>query len=161
MGRGKNVLLATIGSLGDLHPCLAIALELQTRGHHVSLASTVYHRQKIEGRGIKFVALRPAISFDDTEFMRCVLRTGSGYEFFVRNVLLAHVHETFSDLVKAAERIDLMIAGETVFAAPLVAQKLGIRWASAILSPSPFLYVFDCFATDAWLEPINKLRSTF
>jgi UDP:flavonoid glycosyltransferase YjiC (YdhE family) len=36
-----------------------------------------------------------------------------------------------------------MIAGELVYAAPLVAEKLGLRWASAILSPCSFLSAHD------------------
>ncbi|PYY01372.1 MAG: hypothetical protein DMG64_13990 [Acidobacteria bacterium] len=32
-GCGKRVILTTHGTLGDLHPYLAIALELQRRGH--------------------------------------------------------------------------------------------------------------------------------
>jgi rhamnosyltransferase subunit B len=36
----KKVVIATIGSLGDLHPCLALALELGRRGHRVAIASS-------------------------------------------------------------------------------------------------------------------------
>ncbi|UBF27446.1 glycosyltransferase [Kovacikia minuta CCNUW1] len=35
----SRIVFTTIGSLGDLHPKIAIALELQKRGHHVIVAT--------------------------------------------------------------------------------------------------------------------------
>jgi rhamnosyltransferase subunit B len=55
----RRVVIASIGSLGDLHPCLALALELQRRGHRVTIASTDYYRAKVEGLGIAFRSMRP------------------------------------------------------------------------------------------------------
>lgn len=46
--RPKHIVVATIGSLGDLHPCMALALELMRRGHRVTIASTGYYREKVE-----------------------------------------------------------------------------------------------------------------
>ena len=43
--------------------------------------------------------------------------------------------ETYHDMLEAAAGADLMVAGELNYAAPLVAEKLGLRWVSAILSP--------------------------
>ena len=45
----KRILLATIGSLGDLHPCLALALGLRERGHQPVIASTELYRAKVGG----------------------------------------------------------------------------------------------------------------
>ena len=42
-------MFATVGSLGDLHPCLALALELKRRGHSVTIATIEYYRSKVEG----------------------------------------------------------------------------------------------------------------
>jgi len=36
----KNIVIATIGSLGDLHPCLALGRELLNRGCRVTIATT-------------------------------------------------------------------------------------------------------------------------
>jgi rhamnosyltransferase subunit B len=55
----RNILMATIGSLGDLHPTLALGLELKRRGHFVTVASTGYYRDKVESLGLTFRSLRP------------------------------------------------------------------------------------------------------
>ena len=57
--KAKRIVLAALGSLGDLHPTLALALELKRRGHRVTVASTAYYRDKVEALGIGFAPLRP------------------------------------------------------------------------------------------------------
>ena len=139
----KRVLFATIGSLGDLHPCLALALELQRRGHRVTVASTEFYRSKVEGLGIGFLPLRPDWDTNARELIRQCEDLKSGPEVLFRKLVLPHLRDTYDDLLSAAADSDLMIAGELVFAAPLAAEKLGLRWASAILSPASFLSAHD------------------
>jgi UDP:flavonoid glycosyltransferase YjiC (YdhE family) len=139
----KRILIATIGSLGDLHPCLALGLELQRRGHGVTLAATEFYRAKVEGAGLGFVPLRPNWDPADTEPIRRCEKMTRGTEVLFRELILPHLRGTYEDLLAAASSTDLLIAGEIVFAAPLVAEKLGLRWASVILSPCSFLSSHD------------------
>ncbi len=55
----RRIVLTTLGSLGDLHPYIAVALGLQARGHEAVIATSSSYRQKIEALGIGFRALRP------------------------------------------------------------------------------------------------------
>jgi UDP:flavonoid glycosyltransferase YjiC (YdhE family) len=55
----KRILIATIGSLGDLHPFLAIALELQRRGAHPVLAIPATHVPKAHAAGLEAHAIMP------------------------------------------------------------------------------------------------------
>lgn len=138
-----RIVLATLGSLGDLHPMMALGLELQRRGHAIVIATTEFYRRKVEAAGLSFRPLRPEASPQDPELMRAVMDARKGPEFSVRRVLLPHLGETYTDLMTAAQGADFLLAGEIVFAAPLVAEKLRLRWASVILSPSSFLSVHD------------------
>jgi rhamnosyltransferase subunit B len=142
-----RILLATIGSLGDLHPCLALGIELRRRGHSVVIASTPWYRERVEAQGFDFRPLRPAWNPTDPELIRQCEDLRRGPEILIRQLVLPHLRDTFADLVSAATEpgleADLMIAGELVYAAPLVAEKLGLPWASAILSPSSFLSAHD------------------
>lgn len=54
----SRVVITTFGSLGDLHPYLAIALELQHRGHEAIVATAGCHRQYVESRGLGFRPVR-------------------------------------------------------------------------------------------------------
>jgi UDP:flavonoid glycosyltransferase YjiC (YdhE family) len=129
--------------LGDLHPCLALALELQRLGHRVTVASTGFYRSKVEELGIGFVPLRPDWDPNAQELIRQCEDLKSGPEVLFRRLVLPHLRDTYDDLLAAAAGADLMVAGELVYAAPLVAEKLGLRWASAILSPASFLSAHD------------------
>jgi UDP:flavonoid glycosyltransferase YjiC (YdhE family) len=143
MGIPKRILIATIGSLGDLHPCLALALELRRRGHRITIASTEYYRCKVEELGIEFHSIRPNWDPTDQDLIRRCEDLKRGLEVLYRELLLPHLRVSYEDLIAVAASADLMIAGELVYAAPLVAEKLSLRWVSEILSPHSFFSSHD------------------
>lgn len=143
MATRKRIVLTTIGSLGDLHPMMALALELRRQGHDAIVATTEYYRRKIEETGLGFHPIRPSRSPEDPELMRHVMDLKTGPEFIIRNLFMPHLREMYDDLLAAAASADLMLAGEIVFAAPLVAEKLGLKWAAVILSPASFFSAHD------------------
>jgi UDP:flavonoid glycosyltransferase YjiC (YdhE family) len=139
----KRILLATIGSLGDLHPCLALALGLLDRDHHPVIASTELYRTKVESLGLEFHGLRPDTSSQDPAVMRIVMDMRRGPDFLLRQMILPALAGTYEDLLAVASNVDLMIAGEIVLAAPLVAERLRLPWVSALLSPFSFYSAYD------------------
>jgi len=52
-----RVLLTTIGSAGDVHPYIAIGVELRQRGHDVLLMTNPYFESRVRGAGLMFGAL--------------------------------------------------------------------------------------------------------
>jgi UDP:flavonoid glycosyltransferase YjiC (YdhE family) len=139
----KRIVLTTIGSLGDLHPMIALAIELERRGHKATIATIEAYRQKIESIGIGFHPIRPNGSPDDPELVRQVMDLKKGPEFLIRQVLMPHLRDMYDDLIAVAPENDFMISGEIVFAAPIVAEKINLRWASVTLAPSSFFSVSD------------------
>ncbi len=139
----RRILLATIGSLGDLHPMLALALGLRERGHHPVIASTELYRAKVEGLGLEFCRIRPDVAAHDPKLMSDLMDMKRGPEVLLRQLILPALPDTYEDLLKAAAGADLLIAGEIVLAAPLVAEKLGLPWVSALLSPFSFYSAYD------------------
>ena len=57
----KRIVLTTFGSYGDIHPYLAIAAELSSRGHHPVIATSELYREKLLAGGFDFVPVRPHI----------------------------------------------------------------------------------------------------
>jgi rhamnosyltransferase subunit B len=139
----NRIVIVTIGSLGDLHPCLALGLELDRRGHRVTIASTEYYRAKVEELGIEFHPIRPNWDPTDQELIRQCENLRRGPEILYRKLVLPELRATYDDLISVAASADLMIAGELVYAAPLVAEKLSLRWVSEILSPFSFFSSHD------------------
>src|SRR5690348_14668720 len=66
---GKRVLLCTFGSLGDLYPVLALAIELKRRGHLPVIATLPGYRDRIHAAGVHFHGVRPDIDVSDTSIL--------------------------------------------------------------------------------------------
>jgi UDP:flavonoid glycosyltransferase YjiC (YdhE family) len=139
----KDIVIATIGSLGDLHPCLALGRGLLSRGCRVTIATTPYYRNRVEGCGLSFRPMRPDWNPTDARLIRSCEDPKRGLEVLYRQMLLPELKNTYHDLLCAAENADLLIAGELVYAAPLVAEKTGLPWVSLILSPFSFFSCID------------------
>lgn len=136
MANNKRIVLATFGSLGDLHPTIALALELRKRGHHAVIATTEAYRSKVEGIGLGFHSLRPELDFNDPGLMQQMLDSKTGTEVIVREILLPALRHTYEDLMEAVQGSDLLVSiNNGILVAPLIAQKTRMRWVSCVLDP--------------------------
>src|SRR5476649_2682861 len=66
----SRIVLATFGSLGDLHPMLALAHELRRRGHRAEIATSEFYREKISALGFAFHPLSPDFTLNDESEVR-------------------------------------------------------------------------------------------
>lgn len=142
----KRIVLATLGSYGDIHPYMAIAAELRARGHQLVIASSELYREKIEAAGFDFVAVRPNIpppQDQDPVMMEKIMEPRSGSGYLLNEVLFPFVREGYDDLLKAVAGADLLFTHPISFAGPLVAQTTGIPWVSSVLAPVSFFSAYD------------------
>src|SRR5262245_40546693 len=97
--RRRRLVLTTFGSLGDLHPYIAVALGLQARGHEAVLATSGYYRQKVEALGLGFRAVRPDHPDPeaDPELMRRVMDRRRGSEFVIRQLMMSALRDSYED----------------------------------------------------------------
>jgi rhamnosyltransferase subunit B len=183
-----RIVLNTFGSFGDVHPYLAIALELKSRGHNPLMATAEVYRSKIESAGIAFAPVAPDIGelLSNPEMIERIWRPRSGPDFLVRQYLLPALDQSFEDLVSACRGADLFLSHAAGYAGPVVAEMMKLRWLSLALQPMIFLSAFDlptiagipflnslykmsggagrlalCFAktlTAGWAKPIHALR---
>ncbi len=142
---GKRVVIATFGSLGDLHPYLAIGLELRARGHEPVIATSEFYRGPIEQLGLGFRPVRPDLSenIDDSELFKRVMDGRTGPETVIRDLVAPRVRESYEDTLAAVEGADLLLSHMLTFAAPTVAEVEGIPWLSTFLAPIGFLSAWD------------------
>ncbi|MEO0947414.1 MAG: glycosyltransferase [Cyanobacteria bacterium J06641_5] len=183
----SRIVLTTIGSFGDLHPKIAIALELQKRGHKIVFATHRQYQDKLVALGLEFHRLRPDnTALNDPAEMARVMDLKTGTEHVIRDVVCGNLRDTYTDLKAAAMGADLIINGEVVLAARIVAEKLGIPWVPTVLQPLAFVSAYDSLAfpalpaifqlygvryftarsirqisrilTKPWVEPVHKLR---
>jgi rhamnosyltransferase subunit B len=189
----SRILLATLGSLGDLHPMIAIAMELRRRGHTVRFCTSESYRVKLEALGFRLDPMRPDATPENpamAHLVKEIMNPRTGTERLLRGLLLPRLQESYADLLQAITgppAIDLLVYGELVYSAPLIAEKLGLRSATYITAPMSFFSAYDPpvlppfpnlslifrsmgpganralirlikLATRQWSEPIRKLR---
>ena len=184
-----KILLTTFGSLGDLHPYMALGLALKKRGHTIGIATSPNYREKIEAEGLNFYPVRP--DFDKfgppSEWMHKAMHKRTGSEYVVKQMVLPHLTEAYVDLKRAAIGSDLIIGHPLIYALPIAADKLDLPWVSVMLQPITFFSAFDppilpaapylsLFRgagpkfhqwfydaarkrTLSWMEPVQKLRT--
>ncbi len=136
-------LLATFGSLGDLHPVFALALELRRRGHTAVVATSEPYRGRVTALGLPFAPLRPDLSLDNPELVRRVMDGPRGSEYLLRRLVYPNLRDMHADLDRAAADADVLVGAELACAVPLVAARRHLPWAYVALSPISLLSVHD------------------
>jgi UDP:flavonoid glycosyltransferase YjiC (YdhE family) len=165
---------------------VALALELQHRGHAPVLATSEAARQMAANAGIAFHPLRPSLTVEDKEMLRAVMDERGGPEYVIRRLMVPAVREMYADLMEATRGADLLISADLVLAADAVAEKTRIPWIVVTLAPLSFfsrhdppiliqapwltrvasfskpLYAslvrFSQWAIRGWTEPVREMR---
>jgi len=143
----RKVVLATMGSLGDLHPFMAVAIALRARGITPVLATAEDYRAKVEAAGIAFHPMRPSFGELERDLQmdrptlaaRCV----ADHEFLLGTVVLPYVRDAHADLLAAGAGADLFVTSTLCFGARLAAERLGIAVLAVVLQPMMFMSAYD------------------
>jgi len=140
-----RIVLATFGSLGDLHPVIALGLALQARGHRPAIVTSEYHRERVGAAGLPFHPAAPDLRPDDEALIRATMDERRGPEEVVRYMMRA-LPQTYADFERAVNAdggADLIVTSDLAVAGPILAEKTGVRWASQVLSPISFVSAYD------------------
>src|SRR4051794_36512172 len=102
-----RIVITTMGSLGDLHPYVALALGLRARGHDAVIATAACYREKIEALGLGFRAVRPGNDWmGDPERVRHFMDLRRGLIRLSRDLYLPVLRGAYADTLAAAEGAD-------------------------------------------------------
>jgi rhamnosyltransferase subunit B len=141
-----RVVFSTYGTFGDVNPLIALSLELKRRGHQPVLAIPEMFRPKVEPLGIGIAPVRPEQDPNDTRLIAMIYDIKHGTETGLRQFLFPSLRDSYDDLLAAVQAdggADLLVTSELAYAAPLVAEKTGIPWASYVLAPFSFFSAYD------------------
>jgi rhamnosyltransferase subunit B len=147
MSTGKKIVLSTFGSFGDIHPYIAIALELKARGHSVVIATSEVYREKMDALGIELQRVRPDLpSYDEPDELSKLsvelMKPRGGTEKVIE-LLTPNLREVYEDLDAAVAGADLLLTHPLPLVGPIVAQKRGLPWVSSVLAPISFFSAYD------------------
>ncbi len=143
-GRPRRIVLTATGSLGDLHPYIAIALGLKARGHEAILATSACYQKKVEALGLGYRTLRPdSALIADPAVMPRFMHSRWGTIRCIREWILPVLRESYEDILAASDGADLLVSHSIFYAARLVAETTGIPWVSTIIMPMGVWSAFD------------------
>lgn len=140
-----KIVLNTFGSFGDLHPYLALGLELQRRGHQPIVATSEVYRAKVCGEGLAFHPVRPDVGelLDRPDLIEKLWDTRRGTTFLIRDYLAPRINEAFDDLKPVCKTADLLLTHGASYAGPIVGELLHMRWLSVALQPAGLFSATD------------------
>lgn len=139
MRKARKVLLVTFGSLGDLHPFVALAHALTEAGFEPVIATSAVYRDHLAMEGLAFVPVRPDAD-DVTKHLGMGLgdiarRMARDDGFLFRSVIFPHLQAGVDDLMAAAADADAVVSHAIAFPGRLVAERLALPNITIVLSP--------------------------
>lgn len=143
----RTIVLTTIGTLGDLHPFIAIALALQRRGCTPILAVAEDQVARVRAAGLRADAVFPGFAticarmgLTEAEATRRIM---TDQREMLEQVVLPALSTCADALDRIAERAHAMVASTFVFAAPIIAEQRRIPLINVVLQPMALLSPHD------------------
>jgi rhamnosyltransferase subunit B len=130
-----HVVLATVGTDGDVFPYIGLGSKLLDRGHRVSIAAPETYRDHISSRGLEFHSL---VTIEDVNRMLShpdlwhPLRSGPMMARW-GGAMIPQQYEVLSNLVRIQNAV--LVANPGVLAARLVQEKLNCQLVTLLLQP--------------------------
>jgi rhamnosyltransferase subunit B len=143
--RKRRIVLTAFGSLGDLHPFIALSLGLLARGHDAVIATSACYQHKVEALGLGFARIRPDSTFvTDPAVMHRMMDSRWGTVRVGREIVGPAMRQTYEDICAASAGADLLVSHPlTAYATRLVSEVSGVPWASTMITPLGFISAYD------------------
>jgi rhamnosyltransferase subunit B len=162
MERQHRVVLNTVGSLGDLHPFIALALELKRLDVSAVIASFDEYREKVEAEGLEFRATEPDLptvfrdlGMEEPEAIRHIIESD---EFLFSDVLFPHIRAAYENALLIQSGAELVLTSSVAFGARIAAEKAQIPWVAIVLQPLMFMSAYDppTVPRPPWIGPLLR-----
>ena len=127
-----RVIIATVGSVGDLLPMLAIGKALRKAGIEVTIAAHSSYREIVERHGLQSTAIGT-----HSDPMNIPLTAGQDDVIsFIDHSNFAQLDRLFGEILDASAGADAIVAPYFVIPAHLVSEKLNVPFIACVLSPA-------------------------
>ena len=132
-----RILLSTFGSRGDVHPLVALALQLRALDHEVHLCVPPDFREWIESVGLAVTPIGPEVRTLAAAKTATPTPPPPLTPEQRQQVANAMVATQFETITAVAQRCDIIVGATAVqIAAPSIAEKLGIAYIFAAYAPT-------------------------
>lgn len=134
-----GIVIATLGSRGDLFPFIPIGLCLRARGHKVTFAAAPAFAPLVAAAGFPFRPLPGPVSFEEYRWHSEVFDPRwnglASLRALMRAFILPELKKVVASLSEACRETDLLLTHAGQLASPMAAELVGARWATLSLFP--------------------------
>ena len=154
-----RVLLATLGSAGDVHPILGIGLALRARGHTVTIITNDAFAEPARRLGLDFIAL--GRREDAERIMRDpdLWHPTRGFGVIANRVILPNVAPLYAIVARHDPGNTVVFASPMCLGARIAQERLGFRLVTHHLAPALFWSRFRPPASTG--PPFDRLPAPF
>jgi rhamnosyltransferase subunit B len=131
-----RILLATIGSSGDVHPVIEVGRALKERGHEVTVATNDFFAEQVRTNGLEFAALGTRAEAEALMGDPRLWHPRRGFSSIVEMAMMPNMARLYR-IIEERQGRGLMVAATTLCLGARIAQeKLAVPTATIHLQPS-------------------------
>jgi rhamnosyltransferase subunit B len=122
----RNMLVAALGSYGDVFPMVGIAAQLKHRGHRVKLFTHAHYAYLADNHDLDCIGLDTELDYERFANHPDLFDTRKAFSVFMKTVVLPNLRKTYNALITHIQPGNtIIIAPMIVFAARLIQEKFG------------------------------------
>jgi len=127
--------ITNFGSAGDVHPYLALIMEMNRRGHQIAFAFSPHFGPWIERYGVEFIPIGPNFEQMQYDIITTVVSTpnidnSAGHMYSLFGPLVAALPQMYQELNEACRNADVLISGPLQPASRVIHELTGIPFVS-------------------------------
>ncbi len=155
----SRVVLATAGSLGDLHPFLALGRALRAAGFQAEIATSAEYRAKIEAEGLTFHEVGPSLErlradlgLDLAQITQAIAASDT---FLFEKIMNPYLAGATRQMIEASRGAAAIVGGSFAVGAATAADALALPFVSVALQPTVVFSAYDppLLPKAPWLVP--------
>ncbi len=139
-----NVVVAALGSAGDVHPNVALALALKQRGHRVLLVAASVFESLARRAGLEFAGLGSDSDFLDTLRDPDLWHPYRAFSVVVKRLVIPFMRPLYEVIERQMESGEtVVVASSMAFGARIANEKLGVPLATVHMQPIMLRSVYE------------------
>ena len=138
-----RILLATIGSSGDVHPVIGLGRALKARGHQVTVVTNDLFSEQIRANGLEFVPLGTRAEAESLMSDPRLWHPIKGFGLIAEGAILPNIRRLYEIIAERRGPSTVVAATTLCLGARVAEEKLAVPTASIHLQPGVFRSMVD------------------
>ncbi len=148
-----QILLATVGSAGDVYPVISLGRRLLARGHQPVIIANPFFQPLVAAAGVGFIPLGTAGDYERLTNDPDLWHPARGFQVLVREAIAPHIRPLVDILSRFDPAQTVIAASGFHYGARIAHEKLGTPYVTLHLQPALFRSAYDTPALGGFFFP--------